>query len=677
MKVTYRWLKDFVEIKISPPALAEKLTMAGLEVTALERQDNDFVFDIEVTSNRPDCLSVIGVAREVAAITGKRLKLPQTASHKLPAKNPQPCVIRIEDKKDCPLYTAKIIRQVKVGPSPEWLKKRLALVGCRSVNSIVDITNYILFAWGQPLHAFDLDKLTEGTIIVRRARENEQILTIDGEIRKLNKHILLIADSNSPIGIAGIMGGKNTEVSEKTKNILLEAAVFNPIIIRRGRQALGLTTESAYRFERGVDVETLESAAWQAVELIHQATSGKCVLAKSSGLPKREKKKISLAVSYVHKILGVNIASSKVKGILNNLGFKVRAKTKNNLSVEIPSYRPDISLEIDLIEEVARIFGYAYIPKTLPSLIPQITPIDTRGLVSLIKNTLVGLGLNETITYSLIDRDLLKEFPVKQDSSVTEILNPLSKEQEVLRPALAPSLARCVAYNLNQKQDYINIFEIAKVFSGASPQSQEELFLGIALCGIKSCFVFEQGLVKETLGMLHLKGILEALFERLGIKDYHFAAITNAEVAVYIQKETIGVIARLEKNILDQLDIKNKEVWTTEVSLKRLFSCADLKKRFARLPVYPGISRDISFILKEGILLEDILQAIREQARPLLKKVKLIDYYQGKQIPSGFKGLTVSCFYRSDERTLTEAEINPIHALVAGILAERFQAQIR
>ena len=677
MKVTYSWLKDFVEIKISPPALAEKLTMAGLEVTALERQDNDFVFDIEVTSNRPDCLSVIGVAREVAAITGKRLKLPQTASHKLPAKNPQPCVIRIEDKKDCPLYTAKIIRQVKVGPSPEWLKKRLALVGCRSVNSIVDITNYILFAWGQPLHAFDLDKLTEGTIIVRRARENEQILTIDGEARKLNKHILLIADSNSPIGIAGIMGGKNTEVSEKTKNILLEAAVFNPIIIRRGRQALGLTTESAYRFERGVDVETLESAAWQAVELIQEVTSGKCVLAKSSGLPKREKKKISLAVSYVHKILGVNIASSKVKGILNNLGFKVRAKTKNNLSVEIPSYRPDISLEIDLIEEVARIFGYAYIPKTLPSLIPQITPIDTRGLVSLIKNTLVGLGLNETITYSLIDRDLLKEFPVKQDSSVTEILNPLSKEQEVLRPALAPSLARCVAYNLNQKQDYINIFEIAKVFSGASPQSQEELFLGIALCGIKSCFVFEQGLVKETLGMLHLKGILEALFERLGIKDYHFAAITNAEVAVYIQKETIGVIARLEKNILDQLDIKNKEVWTTEVSLKRFFSYADLKKRFARLPVYPGISRDISFILKEGILLEDILQAIREQARPLLKKVKLIDYYQGKQIPSGFKGLTVSCFYRSDERTLTEAEINPIHALVAGILAERFQAQIR
>lgn len=683
MKVTYNWLKDFVEIKILAPALADKLTMAGLEVTSFEEKDNDFVFEIEVTANRPDCLSVIGIAREVAAITNSKFKLPQATGHKPQAKSLQPAAcslqpisITIENTKDCPLYTAKIIKDVKVTESPAWLKKRLELVGCRSVNNIVDITNYILFAWGQPLHAFDLAKLANSKIIIRRAKDNETIITIDEEARNLNNDILVIADEANPIAIAGVMGGRATEVTKNTKNILLEVAVFNPIIVRHARQKLGIQSESSYRFERGIDANTLELASWQATELIQKTTGARCVLAKRSGAIKRKTKSISLGVSFAQKILGINLGSLSIKKILNNLGFKVKTKT-GNLIVEVPSHRLDVSQDVDLIEEIARVAGYENTPKTQAPLIPQITTDDTRGLVSLIKNTLTGLGLNEVITYSLIDKDLLKGVKAEKDFSPIEILNPLSKEQAVLRPTLIPSLARCVAYNLNQKQDYINIFEIAKTFSeiGKFP---EELTLGIALCGTRPFFVSEQGSLNEKIGPWHLKGILEALFERLGIKDYRLDATDGVcEIAVYVNKEKMGIITGLEKSALDYLDIKNREVWLLELSLERVLPCVDLKKRFTAIPAYPGITRDISLILKEKIPAKDVLGVIRQKGEPLLREAKLIDYYKGKQIPQGFRGLTISCLYRSDARTLTEAEVNPIHSLVSSVLVERFQAQIR
>ena len=684
MKVTYNWLKEFVEIKISPQVLADKLTMAGLEVTSLEEAAGDFIFEIEVTSNRPDCLSVLGIAREVAAITGKKLKWSQVTSHKSQVKDLRPATcdlrsfsIKIEDKKDCPLYAAKIIKDIKVGPSPSWLMKRLELIGCRSVNNIVDITNYILFERGEPLHAFDLDKLKGNSIFVRRAKPGEKITTIDAEQRMLNPDILVIADAERPVAVAGVMGSKDTEVTEATKNILLEAAAFNPVIVRRGRRNLGIQSESSYRFERGVNLEIVKNASWQAAELIQELAGGKCVLAKSSGLTKTKRKSIVLGLSSANKTLGINIPASKIKKILNSLEFKTKIKTKNHFAVGVPGHRPDVTSEIDLIEEIARIYGYENVPQTLPSVEPQVSVGEPRELVSLIKNILVGLGLNEVITYSLMDKDLLRDFRIDQGSQVIEILNPLSKEQEILRPGLIPSLAACVAYNLNQKQDYINIFEVAKVFSQSKASTHEELRLGIALCGIKS-LLLEQGLIKDPLGLLHLKGVLEALFARLGVRDYNFNAKDNTSaITVYAGGEKIGLMAKLEKSVLDKLDIKNKDVFALELSLDRLLFFINLNKKFSHLAIYPGISRDISLILKEEISVGDILKAIKEEGQPLLKQAAVVDYYKGKQIPPGFKGLTLSCLYRSDERTLTEAEINPVHSLICNLLAERFGAQIR
>lgn len=679
MKVTYNWLKDFVELKISPRVLAEKLTMAGLEVTSLEERGGDFVFELEVTSNRPDWLSVRGIAREVAAITGRRLKLSKNKKNYRPSTiDHRPFSINIENKSDCPLYTAKIIRGVKVRPSPPWLKARLELVGVRSVNNIVDITNYVLFELGEPLHAFDLDKMSQGAILVRRAKDNERLTTIDGEQKILNPDILVIADKTKPVAIAGIMGGRDTEVTESTKNILLEAAVFHPVIVRRGRQAMGLQSESAYRFERGVDAEIVEGASLRAAALIEEVAGGRRVLIKSSGKPKTKKKNISLDTLTVQRILGVNIAPAKIKQILNSLEFKTKTRAKNNFLVEIPAHRQDVNLEIDLIEEIARINGYENIPKSLPAVKPMINAGAKGNLVALIKNILVGLGLNEVITYSLIDKDLLKGFGMEQVNGVVDILNPLSKEQEVLRPALMSSLAKCVAYNLNQKQEYVNIFEIAKVFPSIKETPEEQLSLGIALCGARSLW-FAQGHVQDGVGFLHLKGILETLFQRLGIKkeEYRFIGKNSYEFEVLVKENKIGALRRLERQILESLDIKNKEVFALEILLEKLSPHIRISRKFTALPRYPGVYRDISLVLREDIPAERVIKVIAGRGGKLLQQAEITDYYKGRQIESGFKGLTISCLYSSPERTLTEAEINPIHAGIVQALKDQLQVKIR
>lgn len=678
MKTTCNWLKDFIDVKLSAKDLAQKLTMAGLEVVSLEEKDGDFIFEIEITSNRPDWLSVVGIAREIAAITKSKVK-SQKSKVQVKSKNLEKNAleIKIHDKKDCSLYTAKIIRDVKVTPSPEWLRKRLELIGCRSINNVVDITNYIMFTYGQPLHAFDLDKLSPNEIFVRRAKANEKIVTIDEQEKTLNPDILVIADSQRPIAIAGIMGGKNTEVTSSTKNILLEAAVFNPVIVRRGRQALGLQSESAYRFERGVDAENLEKISFCALDLIQNCGGGEFILAKNQGTAKIKSVQIILDVSSVEKILGSAIPAKEICKILGSLGFGVRAKTKNKLMVKAPAHRRDIQSSIDLIEEIARIYGYENIATTLAKVKIQAIKQDVTDDAASIKNILAGLGLNEVITHSLIDRNLLDNAAGQLSlREPIEILNPLSKEQEILRPIISLSLARCVAYNLNRQQECVRLFEIAKRFSEAGKLPEEKLTLSIALSGTATQLL-SGGVAKEKLGALHLKGIVEKLFSQLGINNYSFNAETNGNIDIFIGQEKAGFFYRLTKNALDFLNIKNKDVVLAEIYLDTIITCANLGKKFLPLPKYPHINRDISLVLKDDISLKEVLSAIKEKGHPLLISAAIVDYYQGKQIPDGYRGLTVSCVYRSNERTLTEEEINPLNTLIQGMLKETFGAKIR
>ena len=689
MKVTYNWLKDFVNIKIPPQVLAEKLTMAGLEVVALEKTGKDFVLEIEITSNRPDWLSVLGIAREVAAITGEKIKLGAGCSvlgTKGKPKNLKPStkhlapstknLITIEDKKDCPFYTARIIENVKVGPSPKWLSKRLESIGCRSVNNIVDIANYVLFELGQPLHVFDLDKLSQKEIRVRRAKADEKIITIDGHTKILGPEILVIADRHKSAAIAGIMGGKETEVTLKTRNILLEGAVFNPLLVRRAKQKLGLQSESAYRFERGVDLEMASYASWAAGELILKLAFGKPSGFSSLGAPKVIRPLINLDVVYLNKVLGTAISVLKVKEILNNLGLRVKTKTRNILTVGVPSFRQDLKLPVDLVEEVARIYGYGKIPQTLPAVKPGQKVSDKKDLICNIKNSLSGLGLFEAITYSLVDRDLLKKSGLNIDAGLIEILNPLSKEQEVLRPALFPSLIRALAYNLDQQQERVRIFEIANVFSGQVNAVAQEPLLGIALCGANTFFT-QQGLAREEITLLHLKGILEALFNRLGVEGFEFSRQEDNKIGIMINQKQAGFMLDLSPRILGAFDIKNRQVVLAQVNLEKLFSGINLGKKFLAIPKYPAIIRDISLVINEDIPVKGLLLAIEAKGAPLLVQAKIVDYYQGKQIPAGFKGLTISCVYRMDSRTLTEEEITPAHNDICSLLKERFGIELR
>ncbi|MEI6831211.1 MAG: phenylalanine--tRNA ligase subunit beta [Candidatus Omnitrophota bacterium] len=688
MKVTYNWLKDFLNIKIPPKALAEKLTNIGLEVVSLEAAQGDFIFEIEITSNRPDWLSVLGVAREVAAITNSKLKIKNSKlkikNSKLKIQNLEPKVktlkgnfrIEIEDKKDCPLYTARIIKNVKVGASPEWLRKRLELVGCRSVNNIVDITNYCLFALGHPLHAFDLDKLNQATVIVRRAKAGEKITTIDNQQKLLTPEILVIADIDKPVAVAGVMGGKDTEVTFNTRNILLESAIFNPILVRRGRQKLGLQSESAYRFERGVDLESAKNTSLSAQKLICELAHGLPSGSISLGVFKPTCVSIKLDVAYVNRILGTKITTLKIREILSSLGFSLKTQAKNTLLVKVPSFRQDIKSGIDLVEEVARIYGYDAIAQTLPAIKPGPNIFGKTEIVSYIKNILLGLGLQEAITYSLVDRQLLTKSGIKLDVNLVEISNPLSCEQEVLRPTLLPSLMRCLAYNLNQQQEYVNIFEVANIFSGSNNVPEEELSLGIALCGTSS-FLIKQGLIKDEITLLHLKGILEELFNKLGIQGYGFKSKGGKQVSIVVGEQEVGVMLDLNKQVLDAFDIKNKQVVLAEINLEKIFTYINLKKKFSNIPRYPAITRDISFIVKDDISAKDLIRAIEEKGLTLLSLAKVVDYYQGKQIPAGFRGLTISCVYRASDRTLTEEELSPIHNSICAFLVERFGIKLR
>ncbi|RKY31036.1 MAG: phenylalanine--tRNA ligase subunit beta [Candidatus Omnitrophota bacterium] len=678
MKVTYNWLRDFVEIKISPQALAEKLTMAGLEVTSLEKKDGDYVFDIEVTPNRSDCLSVIGIAREVAAVTNKKLKLPGASTspryHATSHHRTGKLKIKIEDKKDCSLYTAKIIRGVKVRVSPEWLRKRLELVGCRSVNNIVDITNYILFEWGEPLHAFDLDKLNAQQIAVRRGRNQEKIITIDGKERVLSANILVIADKEKPVAVAGVMGGRDSEVLESTNNILLEAAVFNPIIVRRSRQALGLESESSYRFERGLDFETALHASWAASELIKKLAGGYVDSVYRAGSNRIRKKIVTLNPSYFNKILGINITLTKIKALLKNLGFQIKAYSKKNIRIEIPAFRSDVTMAVDLVEEIARIHGYRAIPQTQPLLRPRVKPCAERVKSARVKNILLGLGSSEVITYSLINREILHNFCVNE---AVAIQNPLNRGQEILRPTLLASLIKCLAYNLHQKQEYINIFETAKIFYRSENKPKEELVLGLALCGTRP-LLLEQGMVKDSVSMLHLKGILETLFQRLGISNYEFIDCEDPhKVNVLCHKRQVGLILEANREILEKAGIKNKRVFLAEINLNALAPFFSAEKIFQPPPLYPGITYDISVVIKEETGVKKILQAVKEIGGQLLEEVKIIDYYRGKQIPRGFKGITLSCLYRCRERTLRQEETACLHSSVCKLLTETFGAEIR
>jgi len=678
MKISYEWLREYVNTKLRAENIAAKLTMAGHEVAAITRQGNDFIFDMEITPNRADCLSHLGIAREAAAITGKELKVPCVKIKKRKSVK-KSFNISIENKPACPRYTCRVINNVKVAPSPKWLVKRIESMGLRPVNNIVDITNFVLFETGQPLHVFDSDKFSRQEIVVRNAREKERITTIDGVERKLSSQMLVITDGERPVAIAGVMGGKQAEVTEKTENIFLESAYFDAVGVRRTAFSLGLSTDSSYRFERGVDSGGILFASDRATSLICGIAKGEPGAIKDAGVKIRAGAKIILRPARLNKILGTDLKAAEISGILSRLGYGVKGTSE--LIVTAPTYRNDTTRETDLTEEVARIYGYENIA---PSPLKVVTTTedpqakDSIRKRDITKNTLVASGFNEIITYSLVSDHTVKKAAFLSDDFVA-IKNPLSREQDIMRPSLLPGMLKAVAHNLSRQVYDIKLFELSNIYFQKEAEYNEEPFLTLAQYE-------RQGKASQKdypqTGLFQLKGALSGLGEKLGITGLVFEKsshpiLDKEEAAVVLANDTmLGVIGRVNEKTLHSFDISG-QLFIAELNFNMLAGCSNLRRYYKPLPRFPYSYRDVSFSIDSSIPYSKLVSFFRQAGGAQLEKVELLSEYRGKQIEKRHRALAIRVIFRSKKKTLTEEEVDTADTAIREGLKEKFNAILR
>ena len=689
MKVSLQWLKDYVAIDLPVDKLAHRLTMAGHEVKQQESLGGDTVFEIEITPNRPDCLNMLGLARELSAILNRPLRLPKVRKFKIPTSA---CPVTIEDPKACVRYVGAIIENVSVRPAPAEVKKKIQAIGLRPINNVVDLTNFCLMESGQPLHAFDYDKLIGGRIIVRRARAGEKIITLDGVERMLNPSILVIADAERPVAIAGIMGGKDAEVTENTQRILLESAWFDPILIRRAGRSLGLSSDSSYRFERGVDLENVDRGAQRAISLILDISGGQ-LKAYKDVFPKRKKgaaRKIKITQDEIKKLLGAeSFPAGKTKTILQKLGFRVSMKGKS-LQLIPPSFRGDIKEGVDIIEEIARIIGYDNVPASLPLIRVQNIPSDGNYVFKKgLRQILSALRLNEVISYPLMGKSFLEKSFVDNLSRIS-IKNPLTLDQQFMRPTLLPSLLAILRGNLNQGQRDVCIFELGKNYFPKRPNCDwnENEFLGVLLAGElhrnwreqKRCpvdFYDIKGVVAQVIGAVSNK---QPDYQQTGMEWPYFVKGAAATIGIKT-KETysIGALGKINKEVLKNWDIKEENVYFAEIELESLFNYQKNlgHKKYRPITPYPVITRDVSLAVSKGETFQQVVDLAHETGGKLLVDIIFLEQYLGEKIPSDQKGLVFSVVYQAADRTLTDEEIAPLHDQICKAFVEKLGAVIR
>jgi phenylalanyl-tRNA synthetase beta chain len=675
MRIVYKWLKEYVDIKESPEGLSKMLMEAGLPTESIEDAAGDGALELEVTANRPDWLSYLGVAREVSAITRRKLKIP---SVKVPAAKGGGLEVKIEDKKLCPRYTARIIRGVKVTESPAWLKARIESMGLRPVNNIVDITNFCLFETGEPMHAFDLDKLSGSGIIVRKAKAQEKIRTIDSVERSLDGSTLVIADGKGAVAIAGVMGGLDTEVNYSTKNILLEAASFDPISIRRTSRRLALSTDSSYRFERRVDIAAIKYASDRTTQLILKTAGGQAGQFIDAGIKGEKLATAFVRIPRLDSLLGHAIPRQKVKRILADLGLRQKTSTKDKSVFYVPSFRRDLKKEVDLIEEVARVYGYNKIQGTIPAITaqPERMPLAVSGK-NKVRTVLSGLGMDEIITYSLLSKKALKNAAFVPEDAV-RIANPLSAEQEVMRPSLIPGMLGTVLWNINRRSKDLKLFEIGSIYLKESSGFVERTYLGACVTGEISSWAGGS----RPYSFFDLKGAVEALLTELGIDGVSFADASDCRfsgktcASVEINGEDIGLIGEIDGQVLKDFDIK-APVYACEICLDKIFGSIIPVKKFEQLAKYPSVTRDISIITSRQTKSRDIEAVIKNSAGTILKNITLVDKYSGKQIPDGKISLTYRLEYQDPSRTLEERDVTEAQKKVLASLESQLGVKLR
>lgn len=709
--------------------LREDATVGQSFAEYLGRSAGDVVYDLEITPNRPDLNSVIGIAREIGAITGSPLRMPDVDLREggfAPEKNlgesrkvaqstqtvADIVAVRVEDSDLCPRYTARLIRGVKIGPSPDWLRQALEKVGIRSISNVVDVTNYVMMETGQPLHAFDYHLLGQGgvrensgdattssgragvakpTIVVRRAADHEKFTTLDGQERMLTHEMLLIADESKGIALAGIMGGQNTEINDRTRDVLIESACFKPTNIRRTSKVLGLRTESSYRFERGADIGITEWASRRCAKLILETAGGELAPGVIDAFAAQTSpREIALRHLQTNALLGIHVAMDQQIEFLRRLGLEVLVgpgiapitgvRVPHASLFRVPTWRVDLKREVDLIEEIVRLHGVDKIPATPPRGAIGTNAYDsTHDQISEARRILIGLGLHEAQGQTLISDSAAQLIT----GETVALQNPLSSDMNVLRPSLLPGLLDSLRHNVSRKNYDIALFEIGRVFVNTDNSTQEERRLGIAMTGQRALSFWSGADRDSKCDIYDLKGVIDEFLEQLGLRGVVYGK-RGESTGLLLESGTIGLGGKIQLGEMGQLlsalarryDLRDA-VFLAELNFDALLQRRNVGKSFKPLPAFPSIRRDIAMFVPESTTHDAVLNAIKTTKPQHLENVELFDVFRGEHVPVGQKSVAYAFTYRHADRTLTDAEVNAVHDKVVEQLKQKLQAVVR
>lgn len=640
----------------------------------------DYIFNVEITANRGDLISIVGFARECSLVLRRRMSIPQINAYDSAGGNID---ITIENQKACYKYTGRLIKNITITPSPDWMQAKLKKCGVNPINNIVDITNYVMLEYGQPLHAYDFDKIKGGKIIVRDAKNGEKITLLDGREIELNEEVLIIADEENPIGIAGVMGGDSTKIEDNTKNILIESAYFDHIAVKKSSIVTNTKTDASYRFERDIDHTSTLLALNKAVDLVITLDS-ECKIssrAKEVNTKQFEVNKIIFDCELVKRYLGLNMNRSEISSIFKRYDFNISALGENNLIVEVPFYRHDLSIAEDLVEEIARVYGYNNISSNIPHI--KCNPINTDyEEISLIKHKMASYGLYETKQYSMGDSEIFKRFGMDEEKFI-KVANPLTSEMDILRPSALASLLNSVIYNQNHRHKNGALFEIGNIFYKEGDKFIEEKHLSAVMFGLYQEKLWNKD--ARVYDFFDMSGVIEELLIKdLKCSDYNLVAKENtlfvptisAEVIIFGAK--IGIIGKIHPKILEIFDI-NSDVYFVDIDIRKTLKL--IKERAKKLTLkdigkYPAVFRDLALICDNNIEFSKVIKAINK-FNYIIQNVEVVDRYVGEQIEEGKQSIAISITYYDINKTLKEEEINSVESALLEMLKTRFSINLR
>lgn len=688
MLISYNWQRELTGTRLDPQEVRERLTGVGLAVDAVSEREGDYVLDVEVPSNRGDCLSHLGIARELAVIEKSQVSTLKSEIGQTTGRTSDFAAVEISDPNLCPRYAARVIRGVKIAPSPDWLVKRLEILGQRPINNVADITNYVLHEFGQPLHAFDLARLEQNRIVVRRAAQGETIKTLDGVERKLDSEMLVIADAARPVAVAGVMGGEESEISSATQDVLIESAWFNPASVRRTAKLLGLHTEASHRFERGVDPEGILSAQQRCVALICEIAGGVATADAIDAYPSPFAARIvDLRPERVAILTGLQVARAEMLRILTALGFQLVADKPAAITLTIPSWRHDVAIEEDLVEEVARHTGFDQIKTELPpaSLAGEYHSSERRKRA--LRKALAARGFDEAISLSFTE--LTEDFELIPDLAghgepLTPVVltNPIIEDASRMRQTLLPGLLNSIRRNLNHGNRDVWLFESGRVFGVTNPGELPREREAVALVATGGSVEAGRAEAERELDFFDLKGALESAVTAMNLPPLEFASATvkhlrpGQSAAISIKGTPVGSIGRLAEPLAGAYKFR-QPVFVAEVDLTALIDIDELPVLYSPLPRFPSIVRDVSLLVSRQITVAELLRAARDAKVEHFVSAHFVGTYEGAGIPDDRRSITTRFEYRADDRTLRDEEVDQIHWRLVETLKEKFSAEVR